>query len=283
MTSKTMRARRYNLTRRSRSIPAKLLREGSLHLLALYYLLRLSYLGREAIEHSGSYRFADHIYCGIASGRNPFGRWLDARLLALPAAHAFRRRCLHAQAVMRCALEREPRGRTPLRILGVPCGIPRDVIEVARTLEVENPALLRRIEYHGLDIDPHVLAVARTLTCECGLGNAAYHLANALEALDYPSGRFDVVISTGLGEFLDDRELAVFYRIVFDKLEPGGVFYTSATAKDPRSEVLLRMVELTTHYRGVNALRRTLSTLPWTGVEFNEDGSGLQTFVTAIK
>ena len=283
MTSKTVPARRYNLTRRSRSIPAKLLREGSPHLLALYYLLRLSYLGREAIDHSGSYRFADHIYCGVPSGRNALGRWLDARLLAMPAARAFRRRCLHAQAVMRRAVEVQSSRRMPLRILGVPCGIPRDVIELARFLAVENSTRLTRVEYHGLDIDPHVLAIAQRLTLECGLSGSSYHLGDALDANDYPSGHFDLVVSTGLGEFLDDRQLAAFYRIVFDKLGSGGVFYTSATAREPRSDLLLRIAELTTLSRGADALRSIITTLPWTSIEFNEDDSRLQTFVTAVK
>lgn len=283
MTREAKPARRYNLTRRSRSIPAKLLREGSLHLVALYYLLRLSDLGREAIDHSGSYRFADHIYCGVPSGRNALGRWLDAQLLAMPAARAFRRRCIHAQAVMRRAVEVQSSGRTRLRILGVPCGIPRDVIELARILTVENSTLLTRVEYHGLDIDPHALAVAQRLTEECGLACSGYHLGDALDANDYPSGHFDLVVSTGLGEFLDDGQLAVFYQIVFNKLGSGGVFYTSATARDPRSELLLRIVELTTLSRSAEALRRIITTLPWTRIEFNEDDSRLQTFVTAVK
>jgi putative methyltransferase len=272
---------RYNLTRRSRSIPVKLVREGSLHLLPVYYLLRLSDLGCEAIEHSGSSRFADHIYCGIPSGRNVVGRWLDARLLAMPAAEAFRRRCINAQAMMRRALEARAHG--PIRILGVPCGIPRDVIELARTLRSEDRGLLSRIEYEGLDVDPDVLAIARRLTCDCGLGADRYRQGNALDRNDYPPGRFDLVVSTGLGEFLDDAELAAFYGIVFETLESGGVFYTSATAKDPKSDLLLQMIELETHYRGVEALRGILTTLPWARFELIEDSSRLQTFVIAVK
>ena len=271
---------RYNVTRRSRSIPVKLLRAGWLHLVPLFYLLRLSDLAREAIEHSGSYRFADHIYRGVPSGRSALGRWLDAHLLAMPAARAFRRRCSNAQAVMRHALEAKRDG--PIRILGVPCGIPRDVIELAHALAAQNPTLLTRIEYHGLDIDPDVLRTARDLTRACGLAGDD-HLGNALDSRDYPSCQFDVVVSTGLGEFLDDSELAAFYRIVFERLAEGGVFYTSATARDPRSDVLLRMVELETHYRGPDAVRSILTLLPWTRIDVIEDSSRLQTFVTAVK
>ena len=178
--------RNKNFTRRSRSIPRRLLREGALHLVPLYYLLRLSDLGREGIEHSGSFRFADHIYRGTPSGRTALGRWIDARLLAMPAAQAFRRRCEHAQRVVRLALESLPAGTLPLRVLAVPCGIPRDIIDLCRTLRSENPALLSRIEYHGFDIDPEALAAASRLTSQCGLASAHYHLGDALNPRRLP-------------------------------------------------------------------------------------------------
>ena len=52
----------HNRTCTSASIPRKLLREGKLHLLPVYALMRTSDLAREGIENSGSYRFADHVY-----------------------------------------------------------------------------------------------------------------------------------------------------------------------------------------------------------------------------
>ena len=271
---------RKNVTRRSSSIPRRLVREGALHLLPVYGLLRLSDLANEAVEHSGSYRFADHIYVGAPSGRTALGRWLDARLLAMPAACAFRRRCAGAQRAMRQALER-PRTRRPVRILAVPCGIPRDLIELARTLRRENRELLLRLEYHGMDVDPAALEVARAFTDGCGAGAVHYHQGDALVARDYLVAHFDLVVSTGLGEFLQDDELATFYAHVYDALEPGGTFYTSVTARDRRSDVLLRMVELESHYRSAEDVAEILRRLPWTQTELDLDPTGLQTFVTA--
>lgn len=272
-----------NLTRRSRSIARRLLREGALHLVPLYYLMRLSDLGREGIEHSGSFRFADHIYRGTPSGRTVVGRLIDARLLAMPAAQAFRRRCEQAQDVVRRALESYPSDVDPLRVLAVPCGIPRDVINLSRALKADNPALLARLEYHGLDIDPAVLDVAGGLTQDCGLASVHYHLGNALVPDDYPSSRFHVVVSTGLGEFLRDDELAAFYALVYEVMEPGGTFYTSATARDHRSDTLLRMAELVTQYRRMGDMERILRQLPWSRLVLTRDRTGLQTFITAIK
>jgi hypothetical protein len=63
----------------------------------------------------------------------------------------------------------------------------------------------------------------------------------------------------------------------------GATFYTSATGHDARSEVLLRMAEIVTHYRTPGELRRILERLPWRGLDLALDPSGCQTFVTAVK
>lgn len=273
---------RKNVTRRSPSIPRRLLREGAPHLVPAYYLLSLSDLAREGIQHSGSYRFADHIYVGKPSGRTALGRWLDARLLSMPAAHAFRCRYKRAQAVVRQALESHCEERA-LRVLAVPCGVPRDIIELAQTLRAEHPALLDRLEYHGLDVDPEVLDIAAALTRDAGIPAAHYHVGDALSAADYPRRPFDVVISTGLGEFLDDDELDVFYGHIYEVLDPGGIFYTSATGYDSNSERLLRIAEITTRYRNGQHVRRVLSAFPWKRMSTACDVTGLQTFITAVK
>ena len=66
-----------NRTRRSESIPKRLVAEGKYHLLPVYALLTTSDLAREGIRNSGSFRFADHIYRNEPSGRYGFGRVLD--------------------------------------------------------------------------------------------------------------------------------------------------------------------------------------------------------------
>jgi hypothetical protein len=274
---------RKNATRRSRSIPRELLRRGAIHLLPLYYLIRLSDLGREGIEHSGSFRFADHIYRGTPSGRTPVGRWIDRRLLAMPAARAFRRRCQHAQSAVRQALETHQDGSRPVRVLAVPCGIPRDMVDLAHTLRRENPALLSRLEYHGVDIDHRALAAASALTTRHDLPSVHYHLGDALTGEGYPNVRFDVVISTGLGEFLSDEEMAAFYGRVYDAMEPGATFYTSATVRDGRSDALLQMAEIVTAYRTPTQLERILRHVPWRRLDVTCDPSGLQTFATAVR
>jgi len=257
-------------------LPEKFRREGQWHLLALYHFLRLSDFAREGIERSGSYRFADHLYRNKASGRGGTGRWLDRRMLNLPSARAMRRRYLKAKEEITGALHSR---EDSLHLLAIPCGIPRDLSEVVAAL----PKAAQRIRYTGMDLDPEVLAAARRHLGNLSLGSAEFIEGNALIATSYPDGRFDLVVSTGLGEFLSDEDLDRFYWNVFDALEKGGTFFTSATAFEPRSDFLMKAFEMEAYYRGKDQIEAILRTLPWEKIELEVDESGLQTFVRAVK
>ena len=228
-----------NRTRRSRSIVRKLLREGNLHWLPVYALVMQSDLGREGIINSGSYRFADHIYRNQPSGRGPFGRWIDALFLAMPATQAFHRRYKRCQDELRKVAIKIP-APAPIRVLAVPCGIPRDIAEFCEGLTGENRNLKSRIHYYGMDLDPELLQIAEKWVAPLGLGKFEFIRGNALLANEYPNGTFDFVVSTGLGEFLNAHEIETFYQNVHHVLAPGGVFYTSATRYEKRSESFLK-------------------------------------------
>src|SRR5688572_17037790 len=126
----------HNRTRTTASIPRKLLREGKLHLLPVYALMRTSDLAREGIENSGSYQFADHVYRNEASGRFGIGRALDAILLRMRGARSMRNRFYHTQneivAAARAFAERRSsssdESNATFRALSVPCGIARDLV-----------------------------------------------------------------------------------------------------------------------------------------------------------
>ena len=240
----------------------------------------LSDLAREGITNSGSYTFADHLYRSEAVGRLVVGRWLDAALMRMPAGRAFRRRYIRARDAMHAAVCAWP-AAAPVRVLTVPCGIPRDVVEMAATIERDDPA--RRIHYVGMDIDPQALRAARAFVAGSALPTAEFHCGDALRREHYPSGRFHVASSTGLGEFLDDADLETLCRNVFDVLEPGGTFFISATARDRGSDLLLRMIELETHYRSQRELEAIVKRLPWRRLTFVVDATGLQSYATLMK
>jgi len=290
--------RYYNRTRRSRSIPAKLLRQGRVLEIPFYYLLRLSDLAREGFDHSGSYRFADHIYRNVPSGRGRLGRRLDARLLEMPAVRSFRNRFLAAcdalceflRTIERVhsprlrsgqAVVRANNGDDPIDVLTVPSGLPRELVEGAR-LARERGANLSRIRFHGLDLDGEVLAKAEEFARAGGLPNFTAHHGDALDRASYPEGA-DFITCTGLAEFLDETQLEKLYHIFFDVLRPGGVLVTSGMQPTRFSEYLLRLAELETHYRSAQELEAIARRVPFAEVRTRTDDVGLQAILTARK
>ena len=282
---KTLMTRPANFTRHSTDFVEKFRREGRFHLIPLYHLLRLSDFAREGMENSGSYRFADHLYRAEPSGRGLLGRWLDRLLLGLPASRSMRQRCFASRAALRRAFAAhvasgEP---APFRILTVPCGLPRDVRDFAEEIAREQPALLPRIAYAGLDLDPRVIDAARVFLQDSALQAPQLFVGDALNAADFPDTRPHFIASTGLGEFLDDPDLARFYRHVFASLAPGGTFFTSAAARGRGSDHLLRAFELEVRYRTRAEVAPLLERVPWQSITFTRDAIGLQTFVQAVK
>jgi hypothetical protein len=251
-------------------------------LASLRPLFAMSDLASEGIANGGSFRFADHLYKGAPSGRFLLGYWLDSVFMRMPAASAFRRRYLHARTTMiDCIRARAPMGR--VRVLTVPCGIPRDIVEAVEMVDRQAPGLLDAVEYVGMDIDPRALRVAEEFAANRGFRNAAFHQGNALVRRDYPSGRFHFISSTGLTEFLDDREVRALFANVYEALESEGTFYTSASAPDALSMALLRAIKLNARYRSQEEIDGHLRALPWKSVKYVVDSTGLQTFVTAVK
>lgn len=267
-----------NRTRTSSSIPERLLREGKIHLLPLYALLRTSELAREGIENSGSYRFADHVYRGRADGRFGVGRLLDALLLRLRSARSMRNRHVHARAEILDAARRHPADRA-FRVLSVPCGISRELVDAAERLRCEDPGLSHRTSFFAMDLDPRPLELSRILAGE--RSGFQFLLGDALKPAAYPEN-LDVIVSTGLGEFLADDALVRFYTICREALRDGGRFVTSATRRDPLSDYLMReLAELRARYREPEESVRLLGLAGFDDVSARPDEVGLQTLLLA--
>jgi SAM-dependent methyltransferase len=272
-----------NRTRRSASIPRSLLKRGRVAEIPLYYALRLSDLAREGLDHSGSHRFADHIYRNQPSGRGAAGRWLDARLLGLPAVRSFRSRYLAARdEVAAFILERWRPDSAPIRVLSVPCGIPRELTDAADIVRARLGTLPSQVEFHGLDLDAGVLDEARAFAATRGLSAFHTHHGDALVRSAYPDSA-GCITCTGLAEFLDDDELAELYAVCWDVLEPGGRLITSGMQPRLLSDYLLRLAEIRTHYRGPAELERTARQARFGDVRTRTDAIGLQTILIGTK
>jgi SAM-dependent methyltransferase len=272
--------RYYNKTRRSTSLPRALLRRGRLLALPLYAALRTSDLAREGIDHSGSYRFADHIYRGEPSGHGRCGRWLDARLLALPAVRSFRSRFEAARDELTSFLIDRAGTPGPLDVLSAPCGIPRELVDGYAAFRSTGQRAEATVTFHGLDLDAAALDQAATFARAGGLDPFVVHHGDIFDRAIHPDS-VDFVTCTGLAEFLDDQQLAELMAIFFERLRPGGVFLTSGMRRRPVSDYLLRLAELTVQYRTAEDLSRLARRLPFSHVDTRVDRFGIQAIMVA--
>lgn len=270
-----------NRTRVSESIPRRLVREGKLHLLPVYALLRTSDLAREGIENSGSFRFADHIYRGVPSGRYGVGVLLDSVLLRLRGARSMRSRFFHSQQEVMSALVKQNGAPREHTVVSVPSGISRDLYHVAESLLSDEPDIYDRTRFVGIDLDPTPLELSRDLTRDHP--NFTFVEADALNATALPRDA-DVIVSLGFGEFLSNETLRGFYASCHSALRPGGVFITSAMSRDRISDYLAReLAELHTHYRSADDIRALLKSAGFEWVRTKKDKVGLQTLAVAGK
>ena len=270
----------YNRTRRSSSITGKLLRSGRVLELPVYWLLRTSDLAREGFENSGSYRFADHIYCAEPSGSYGIGRWLDQRILRMRATESFRSRFFMARDELFRFLQERSADRASLDVLSVPCGIPRDLVAAVEKFRAAG-GVTTGIRFHVLDLDEDVLHQASIFAGLHGITLIPHH-GDALDATTY-AGEFDFITSTGLGEFLDDGQLATLYAVLHRVLRPGAVMVTSAMRRLRFSDYLLRLAELNVHYRSAEDLAAIARRAGFVRLTTSADRHGIQGFLKATK
>jgi SAM-dependent methyltransferase len=264
--------------------------ESKFHLLPVYAFLTTSDLAREGIRNSGSFRFADHIYRNQPSGRYGVGRVLDRVLLQLRGARSMRSRFFHSRREILRAVGEMRGGSTDVRdrtrsedrlvVLSVPCGIARDLFDVAELLWTES-VLYEHVRFVGIDLDPEALDLSRDLTHDHL--DFDFRCADALSNGSLPTG-VDIVVSLGFGEFLSDSVLREFYRRCHASLNRGGRFITSAMNRDRISDYLAReLAELHTHYRSTEHLTNLLKSAGFANVRAKRDEVGLQTLAVAGK
>jgi Putative methyltransferase len=270
----------HNRTRSSASIPARLIRERHFHLLPIYYLLLTSDLAREGIASSASYRFADHVYAGRATGRYGIGYLLDAIFLRLPSARAMRYRCTAATDEIVRVVDAQQTGKAS-SVLAVPCGLARELFAAAENLSSRpgyHPGMVR---WHGLDLDADLVAQLQRHAQQVP-HDMMFRQGDALDPRSYGDARYTMIVSTGFTEFLSDEEVVRFFEIVRRHLHREGVFFTSAMLPHRVSDYLLRTVgEIHTHYRSAEHISSLIKAAGFERCATHRDSTGLQTIALA--
>jgi SAM-dependent methyltransferase len=270
-----------NYTRRSPSIPRRLLREGKPHLLPIYGLMLTSDLAREGIQHSASFRFADHVYRNRPSGRFGVGYLLDAVLLRMPAARSLRSRYVHSRDQIVAEVRRLAATDThEIRVASVPCGIARELVEAHALLQSDS-ALAQRVRYYGIDLDAEPLSLSRALARDGT--HFTFTQGDAFDTAAYPRAAH-VIVSTGLVDFLSDADATRFYATCHRALRPGGLLVTSAQQPQRLADYLMREIaELRPNYRDAEQIAAIVRSAGFATVVTRPDTVGLQTLVSARK
>jgi hypothetical protein len=270
-----------HVTRSRRSIPLQLVRQGRIDHLLIYGLMMSSDTGREAITSNGSYRWADHIYVGKPSGRFVIGRYIDRYLLGSRGGRGMRNRFRWVQA----NVEREVKqrlGAAPVRVLSVPCGMGRDVMEPVVRALAGTPG--DRVELYGLDLDANAVRDAKALARSMYLDDSRIRCADAMKPEVYPAGPFDLIVNIGFVNYLNDTEVQWTYRHLLGLLKPGGALLTHSTVLPPKSiRFILDLSDFKGFYRGVEDLRGLTQGLPIADFHGEVEPLGIDSLLRIIK
>lgn len=272
----------HNRTRRSKSISQRLINKKQFLLLPVYWLLLTSNLAKEAIENSGSYRLADHIYQGRPKGKYVIGQFLDWILLNLSSSKSFRSRYQFSKQEIISYLNQPHSSRKVFDILAVPSGLARELFEAAHYLHQINHKHKDRVRWHGLDLDRDLVRALK----EKSISTPSKMFFYAGDALSSEAYRFkyDLVISLGLLDFLDDSLALKFLKTIKSNLKPNGRLVTSSMQPHSLSDYLLRNIaEIRTVYRSKHQLETIIKRAGFKKMRVYQNYHKLLTMVVATR
>ena len=148
------------------------------------------------------------------------GRLLDRYFLSTTLANGIRYR----RALMREILGEELRSRRGSRVLNIGCGPCREVVELAAAIKEAEAT------FTCIDFDADALMYSARRLHECGLAERVeLRQYNALRMISAERtlrefGRFDIIYTIGLLDYLSDDVLIRLIKSLYATLSPGGVF-----------------------------------------------------------
>jgi SAM-dependent methyltransferase len=172
----------------------------------------------------------EYIYRDRPSGRLGIGRWIDAQFIRAPGWNAVReRRRLLEGLIERAVRSLREAGRS-VTLVDVASGPAGYVLAVlGRTGEQDVTATCR-------DLDERWLETGRQNAAAAGLRHVRFEKGDALDrgSLLALRPRPNLVVASGFYDWIvDDAAVRESIGIVFDALEPGGIFTLTHQAANP--------------------------------------------------
>jgi SAM-dependent methyltransferase len=166
--------------------------------------------------YPGDFETVEYLVSGVNQAQDLLARSCEAYALSRAIAQQHRNKVQHqASRILRTMLANP--GKT--RIASIACGSCPDL----RSIREQLPALAGEIWLN--DIDPDALHFSRA-----SLRDVDPHLivreGDAISSVRrLPRGAFDLVLSGGLFDYLDDRPAALLIQLAYRLLVEGGVFF----------------------------------------------------------
>lgn len=246
----------HNKTRKAKSIPKKLLKEGKFYLIPIYYCMLLSELAAEGIKNSGSYKFADHIYKNQPKGKFIIGFILDAILLRFPSATSLRSRYLFAKEEIHKHIKATNKNNNKIKILAAPSGLSRELFEVADELKIKKHSLYTSIVWCHIDLDSSLIKYLEEKNKKSHKHEMEFIIGDLFHnSLKKKNQEYDMIICMGFTEFIDDQKVIEIFSTFKKMLKPNGKLVTSGMKAHRLSDYLLRNIgDLHTNYRSKETL-----------------------------
>lgn len=188
----------------------------------------------------------DYIYRNQATGKGGFGKAVDRNYLNAIGWRGIRQRKLHAEELLRLAIERLRGQGRPVHIVDIAAGHGRYILEALQGLEQRPDSILLR-DYSELNVDQ-----GSALIAEKGLADIARFVRGdafdrvSLAALD---PRPTLAVVSGLYELFPDNDLVrASLGGLADAVEDGGYLVYTGQPWHPQLEMIARA--LTSHRGG---------------------------------
>jgi SAM-dependent methyltransferase len=177
--------------------------------------------------YAGDFKITDSLYQNQATTVG-FERLFDNHFLELSVATAVRNRKDDFKKIIRDFVKNKRSDPSQLRIMNLACGPGRDIKEL---LEEDREGLFSRVTFDCYDADDNALVYSKGLLNGSGRVNFfhenAVRLALKKRIETEFSARYDIIYSTGLFDYLDNRVVIRLVSNLKQLLKEGGIMAIS--------------------------------------------------------
>lgn len=254
-------------------------------------IMLMSKLGRQSVlgEASTGYNF-DHMYENKAEGFHFVGKLVDRVLLNLPAVQATRLRRINIDKILINEIENHALEGRGTRIVDIACGAGRYLMDVGKMFEGRN------VEILGVDYDQKSILHGEDLANKYGIAESSirfvrgnvFHLRLLKRLGKSMDWRPNIIISSGLTVYVDDKTVLEILRQVYEALDENGLFLVDSQESNPSRKLMEKVCNTkegswVLYYRPPDFWRKHLYEIGFRDILISQDKWNMYNLCTARK